>query len=208
MATSKRAGRGEETRERIIEAAIEAFANDGFGGTSTRRIAELAGANQGLITYHFGTKEKLWQAAVDSLFGGFSEALLARAAMLGDADMRTQMRLLIFFFVRHAAERPAQMRLMVQEGKANDPRTDWLVDRHIKPMYDFLVAFVAPAQAAGLVIDAPLPNLFYALVGSTSLIFAHTQECERLTGQNPMDEAVIEAHAETICRLFIREGEA
>ena len=206
MGSSKRAGRGEETRERIIEAAIQVFANHGFEGASTRRIAELAGANQGLITYHFGSKEKLWQAACDHLFGGFREAILARAAMLGDAEPRAKLRLLIFFFVRYAARRPEQMRLMIQEGKANSPRTDWLVERHIEPMYQFLTELIAPAQAAGLVIEAPPANLFYAFIGSTSLIFTHTQECERLTGQDPMDEAVIEAHAETICRLFIREG--
>ncbi|MEM1416138.1 MAG: TetR/AcrR family transcriptional regulator [Myxococcota bacterium] len=204
---AKRAGRGEETRERIVEAAIQAFAHDGFEGASTRRIAELAGANQGLITYHFGSKEKLWKAAVDTLLGGFREALMARAAALVDADLRSKFRLLVFFFVRYAAQRPEQMRLMVQEGKSDSPRTDWVVDRHLKPVYALLGPLVERAQREGVLVEGPMPNLFYALVGATSLIFTHAQECTRLTGQSPMDDAVIEAHAETVCRLFLR-GEA
>jgi AcrR family transcriptional regulator len=43
----------EATRERIVEAALEAFAEKGFHGASTRDIALRAGTHQGLITYHF-----------------------------------------------------------------------------------------------------------------------------------------------------------
>jgi AcrR family transcriptional regulator len=60
--------KSQQTRERIVQAALDAFATYGFGGASTRQIAALAGENQGLITYHFSTKESLWKAAVDSIF--------------------------------------------------------------------------------------------------------------------------------------------
>ncbi|MEO0323155.1 MAG: TetR/AcrR family transcriptional regulator [Myxococcota bacterium] len=206
MPTLTRSERAEATRDRIVEAAIRAFADDGFEGASTRRIADLAGANQGLITYHFGSKEKLWQAAVDALLGGFREALVERMAHLGDADLRSRFRLLIFFFVRYAARRPEQMRLMVQEGKSASPRTDWLVERHLRPLVTQLSPLIAHAQDKGVLVEGPFANLFYALTGATSLIFTHARECERLTGDDPRDEAVIEAHAETVCRLFLRDG--
>ena len=57
--------RGAETRARIVAAALREFADRGFEGTSTREISAVAGVNQGLITYHFASKESLWKEAVD-----------------------------------------------------------------------------------------------------------------------------------------------
>jgi TetR/AcrR family transcriptional regulator len=197
--------RTEATKGRIIDAAIQAFARDGFEGASTRQIAALAGENQGLITYHFGNKETLWKESVDVLLGGFRDAFLARAEMLSDADPRSRLRLLIYFFVRYSAEHPDQMRLMVQEGKAESARTEWLVEHHLRPLYVLFGSLVCEAQEAGVLPDAPVVHLFYTLIGATSLIFAHAPECRALMGSDPTEEPMVEAHAETICRLILRD---
>lgn len=52
--------RGEDTRESILAAAMEVFARDGFRAASTRAIARAANANQALIGYHFGNKQRLY----------------------------------------------------------------------------------------------------------------------------------------------------
>ena len=70
------------TRERIVEAAAEAFAEKGFRGASTRDIAQRAGTNQGLITYHFRSKDELWRAAADRIFGLLHESLVEQVAAL------------------------------------------------------------------------------------------------------------------------------
>jgi AcrR family transcriptional regulator len=56
------------TRERILAAALQVFAERGFDGARTREIAERAGANLGLIKYYFDSKEQLWKAAVARAF--------------------------------------------------------------------------------------------------------------------------------------------
>ncbi|MCE5286001.1 MAG: TetR family transcriptional regulator [Pelosinus sp.] len=48
------------TVERIIAAAIPLFANKGFASVSVKELAEAAGVNIALISYHFGGKEKLY----------------------------------------------------------------------------------------------------------------------------------------------------
>ena len=63
MRTRRKQSRSEETRHRVLEAAIETFANLGFEGTSTRALVERAGLNLTAIHYHFGGKEGLYQAA-------------------------------------------------------------------------------------------------------------------------------------------------
>jgi AcrR family transcriptional regulator len=59
--------RSAETRRRLIEAAIETLKEVGYVGASARAIAERAGANQGLIFYHFGSVTNLLLAALDSI---------------------------------------------------------------------------------------------------------------------------------------------
>ncbi|MCB2089733.1 MAG: CerR family C-terminal domain-containing protein [Sphingomonadaceae bacterium] len=54
-------------RQRILEAAVEQFAEYGFEGTSTRAIAAAAGAAMSSITYQFGGKEGLYLAAADHI---------------------------------------------------------------------------------------------------------------------------------------------
>ncbi|GHE77322.1 hypothetical protein GCM10017786_03340 [Amycolatopsis deserti] len=51
-------------RDRILAAAEELFAERGYARTSTARLATAAGVPQGLIFYHFGTKEGLLLALI------------------------------------------------------------------------------------------------------------------------------------------------
>jgi len=63
--TSTTKGRGEETRARIVQAAVEALKREGFGGASARAIARTGGFNQALVFYHFGSVRDLLLAALD-----------------------------------------------------------------------------------------------------------------------------------------------
>ncbi|MGB6209290.1 TetR/AcrR family transcriptional regulator [Mycobacterium sp.] len=52
------------TRERILENARILFARNGIGNTSIRAVAAAAGVDSALVHHYFGTKEKLFAAAV------------------------------------------------------------------------------------------------------------------------------------------------
>ncbi len=55
------------TRDRILTVARALFAQHGYRGASVRAITKEAGANLGAVTYHFGTKDALYDAVIDSL---------------------------------------------------------------------------------------------------------------------------------------------
>jgi len=59
--------RGDETRLRIIEAAIESFGEHGFEGASTRDIASRAGVNAPALQYYFENKEGVYRACAEYL---------------------------------------------------------------------------------------------------------------------------------------------
>jgi AcrR family transcriptional regulator len=56
---------GQATREQLLEAALRLFAERGFKGATVREIAREAGVSQGLIRFHFGSKEGLRHALDD-----------------------------------------------------------------------------------------------------------------------------------------------
>lgn len=59
--------RGEDTRRRILDTAIEVFAAVGYEAASTRALAERAGVNLPAIPYYFGSKEGLYRAAIEHI---------------------------------------------------------------------------------------------------------------------------------------------
>lgn len=54
-----------EKQEKIVQAALQLFAKEGYHATSTSKVAKLAGVSEGLIFRHFGNKEGLLQAILD-----------------------------------------------------------------------------------------------------------------------------------------------
>jgi AcrR family transcriptional regulator len=54
----------EDVRERILQATIRVYAEAGFRGATTRRVAQEAGVNEITLFRHFGTKEALVKAAL------------------------------------------------------------------------------------------------------------------------------------------------
>lgn len=63
----KRPGRpvgSSNTRDRILDRARELFARNGIKNTSIRAVAAAAGVDSALVHHYFGTKEKLYAAAV------------------------------------------------------------------------------------------------------------------------------------------------
>ena len=57
------------TKEKLIAAALELFAEHGYAGTSTRDICKKADVNSASIGYHFGDKRSLYQAVLESELG-------------------------------------------------------------------------------------------------------------------------------------------
>ena len=54
-------------RNALLRGAANVFSEHGLKGSTVRQIAAEAGVNNTLITYHFGTKEKLWIEVVSWL---------------------------------------------------------------------------------------------------------------------------------------------
>jgi AcrR family transcriptional regulator len=72
---------GSDARERILAAARARFAGQGYGGTTMRAVAADADVDVALVSYHFGSKQGLFAAAMAL---ALSPGQILRSAMDGD----------------------------------------------------------------------------------------------------------------------------
>lgn len=100
----------ESTQGRILEAARQCFARSGFEGTTTRAIAEAAGANLALVHYHFGSKEALYRRVIA---GEMVQVLGTISAAIQRQDKRPSERLLDLVELVHHAFRDDPTRLAI-----------------------------------------------------------------------------------------------
>jgi TetR/AcrR family transcriptional regulator, regulator of cefoperazone and chloramphenicol sensitivity len=83
--------RGERTRRRIIETAIEIFGSQGYERASTRAIARRAAVSLPALQYYFGGKEGLHRACAEYMIGDVQARLEPAAARVAQALNRPRL---------------------------------------------------------------------------------------------------------------------
>ncbi|WP_175729448.1 CerR family C-terminal domain-containing protein [Burkholderia ambifaria] len=162
--------RGDETRRRIIDAAIELFGEHGFAGASTRDIAAKAGVNAPALQYYFENKEGVYRACVEaiaeigwSVLGPAVEH--ARAALDAEADVDALIDAFIVI-LRTLADRIftvpktlGQRMFFAREQVGQEPAgaTDILMKRVRKPLNDVSAELVG--RISGRPADDPVTQL-------------------------------------------------
>ena len=194
--------RSVETRDRLVDAALEVFASHGFEGATTRAIARRAGVALAALPYHFTTKEALWKAAADRIFGLLGEHFEAHRRDLEGADPRSRLRVVLRELVLFAAKHPQLHRFMLQEGTDRGERLVWLVDTHVRPFYRAAVRLIEEGQSHGFLVEGRSEHLFYALIGAASLPYAVASEYQLLTRAKPDSTRRVEDHTQFLLRLF------
>jgi AcrR family transcriptional regulator len=99
-----------QRRERILEAAAEAFAARGYHSASVGQVAEAAGITKPVIYDHFASKRELFVELMETA----REELTSRGfeAMRGDAPLEDRLRAAITAFFSYVEEHPATARVL------------------------------------------------------------------------------------------------
>jgi AcrR family transcriptional regulator len=196
----------EDIRQRLLDSALVEFGAQGFDGASTRSIAQRVDAHQPQINYHFASKEALWAAAVDHLFGRLGEELADLPLPAGTDDpaqLASAFAEAIRRFVRFAAAHPELNQIMVHEATKDSDRLRWMVERHVRPLYDAIRAVWQRLRDAGIAAPVDPAMVHYVLVGAASLPFVNAPEARLLTGAEPTDPAWVEAHAQGLVATLL-----
>lgn len=158
-------------KQAILEAALKAFARDGFDGASLPKIADMAGIAHPLIHYHFGSKDNLWRETVDYALGDLSrEASTIRTASRGLSPL-DRLRVLIRAFTHFAARCPDHFGLILAEARSDSDRFTWIQENYTADFLESLKAIIQEAQEQKQIRAIPLGNLAFMLMGSMLLYF-------------------------------------
>jgi AcrR family transcriptional regulator len=148
--------RAEATRARLLDAAVTAFAEKGFHGTTTRDIAAAAGLSSAALYVHHKSKEELLYLISRA---GHEETLaLLREAIASAQDPAEVLRQVVRGFAAHHARSHTRARIVNYELAALSPGhlADILEIRH---RIDLAVRQVVDAGVAAGVFDTPDPRI-------------------------------------------------
>jgi TetR/AcrR family transcriptional regulator len=191
------------TQQKLLDAAIQAFSENGFKGTSTRDIAERAGVHHPLITYHFKNKDKLWRAAADRVFREFGRSLAASLQDHMDECPKQRMASMIRAYVYYARSQPALHKVMVQEASYPNPRLDWLIETHLKPLFDATFVMLQELQQAGVAVQGNPRLLFNMIRLSSGGMLALANEIKASSGLDVESDETLDEISDMIVSVFL-----
>ncbi len=156
-------------RDRILETAIRLFAEQGYGSTSVRQIVEAVGCTKPVLYYHFGSKEKLFRAAVEAVTARYGQ--LVDAAMAGGGSSRERLRRFIVAYVHEVLAYPQGMRLLMTAQHRRDdgqPEID-LMELHRRNGEKVTTMFAEGVQAGEIRGDLDLRAVTLAFIGTVNM---------------------------------------
>ncbi|RDI67693.1 TetR/AcrR family transcriptional regulator [Nocardia pseudobrasiliensis] len=120
-APARRRGRppaaaAERTRERIVRAAVELFAEKGFHGTGVAEIGDRADVQRGALYYHIGSKEEL----LFQILRDYTAVMHAEATAIAASadDPITKLRKLIHSHLRLVIEHRREVAIQLRDVSA------------------------------------------------------------------------------------------
>jgi AcrR family transcriptional regulator len=140
----------EANRERILQAAIDEFAARGVKGASMDGIAARTHTTRAMINYYFESKEKLYIAVLERVYGAIRDAE-------GELDLdhlapEDAIRRIVEFTYRYYVEHEGFVRLVVAENQASGRhlRKSQLMRTLNRPIIERLARVIARGQAQGV----------------------------------------------------------
>lgn len=186
-----------DTKDRILDAAEELFADHGFAATSLRAITTAADVNLAAVNYHFGSKEELLGAVLERRMNPINEE---RVAVLDTLEAAAGERAVALDALIDAMMRPAFRR--IAELGDNGARFVRLMARtHMEPNVDirarFLAMFTEVIERYTAAFGRALPGLgeqelhwrLHFMIGSMThtLAAAQNSDCVKVRGAGSHD---------------------
>jgi len=139
----------DDPRIRILDAAEQAFADNGLAGARTAAIADDAGVNKAMLHYYFGSKEELYVAVLGRVIEQVS--CLADAALTDiGADPMERLSRFMDGYASILRAHPNFAPIMVRELLNGAPHVGPIFQDKLWPIMPQAAQVLSEAQAAGL----------------------------------------------------------
>ena len=157
-----------DKREHILTVAEELFGDNGFDGTSVRDIAQKAGVNLAMISYYFGSKEKLLEALIE-LRAGYSVGILEELNKDQTLSPWDKIDRLVDFYVEKVLNNLRFHSIMYRE--ATNVRSEEIRDRIINIKLrnlEQITKIIQDGQQKKLFREIDIPLTMGSLMGTIS----------------------------------------
>jgi len=192
------------TRQRLIEASGELFAELGFRDVTVRQICLRAGANIAAVNYHFRDKESLYREVVLSAYRTARERFPVTQGVSESDPPETRLRA----FAKGLLQRifddasPPWGRLLAREMVEPTPALDGVIEEGVRPQYALLTQIVrevlGPAAS-----DEAIRRHAASVVGQVLVYQSCRSVMQRLLGGESDGKSQIDALADHITRFSI-----
>jgi len=179
----------EDTRHRLLRAAQKLFSKNGFESTTVKELADDAGVNVSLVSYHFGGKENLYRACLEQ----FTKERLAATQRVLQAphsleELRVRLRMFIEEFATTHIENNQACQMIHRECEKPDSIAEDIFKDTFVKLFQTLVAFFEKAREAGYIRkDMEAPYLARAFWGSVLFQLKMDEVNERFFGETMKD---------------------
>ena len=141
MEIKRKRMKADERRQEIIRAAMEVFARNGFGGSTTREIAENAGISEAMIYSHFRNKQDLYTAIIDEKLQESEPLYYPLDAMSNKDDPRVFMTIVSNYLRRHS-EDTTFLRLLLFSALEGHELASMFVAGPVRKYFEFLADYI------------------------------------------------------------------
>jgi len=190
------------TAQALVEAALELFAEKGYEGASVRAITRRAGANLGAITYHFGSKDRLYEAAFVSVAEPFREHL--KDAVATSDPPLDRIEALVRAWYSYLSEHPSFSRVLLQHLASARPMPE-AGRRVMRANLDLIASVIAAGQRDGSIRQGDA-RLMALSIGSQPMFLSLVRHALREGAEIDQDDpATGRELVESVVR-FVRAG--
>jgi len=141
MKPKRKRMKADERRQDIIRAAMEVFARNGFGGSTTREIAENAGISEAMIYSHFRNKQDLYTAIIDEKLQESEPLYYPLDAMRNKDDPRVFTTIVSNYLRRHS-EDTTFLRLLLFSALEGHELASMFVAGPVRKFFEFLADYI------------------------------------------------------------------
>jgi len=159
--------RSESTRGKLLQAGRSLFARDGLEGTRVDRLADLAGVNKALISYHFRGKEGLYRAVLEEIFREVAGELERRLG--GEVAPKEQLRAWASALGEIMEEKPDFAAIFLREILAGGERLEGGAARSARRSLTLLRRTLDEGKSRGEIRDTDPFLLHLLLLGGVVL---------------------------------------
>ena len=202
----RKAGRPKKDKElktnNILRIALKSFAQKGYGGVTINQIAKATGVSDSLLHHHFGGKKELWQKSMQLIGAEIHGELADLFNLIDDLDGLEKLRLYNKKIVQVSAKYPEFQQVVVQEVFSDNPRSAWLIDELLQPIFAPMQSIIAVETAKGRIKDIPAANLTSFIIGSITTLFTRSFQMKKMHGIDSLDPEQIDLHVTLINDLI------